>query len=82
MKNNRNKVLKAIGKFGGKVLSAPERAYRESKTRGYDKQYRTYKMVNDADKSGVRDKGEASDPLFRGRAAMKEAQRQALKRSI
>lgn len=63
------------------ILTA-KRKVAESKTRGFDKQYNTYKMVNDADKAGVKDKGNSSDELFKGRAAMKEAQRKALERKI
>lgn len=53
------------------VLSAPKRAYYDAKTRGSERQYKAYKMVNDS--KGVPDKGNESDPLFRARVMMREA---------
>lgn len=86
---NRNRALEAIKRVSSRVknkgvdvasdiLSAPKRKYYESKSRGADKKYQTYKMANDA--KGVADKGNESDPLFRARAEMRLAQRKALQK--
>ena len=58
------------------ILSAPKRAYYDSKSRASDAEYKTYKMVNDA--KGVKDKGNESDPLFRARNMMQSAKKKAL----
>lgn len=82
MKNTKDKAMKALTRSVGKALSAPKRAYYASKDRQAEKTYQAYKMVNEADKAGIKDKGNASDPLFRARASMRAAQRKALERKI
>ena len=81
MKNTLKKAKDAIARG----LSSPSRAmvgaYRESKMKASDNKYKAYKRVNDADKAGIKDRGNETDPLFRARTSMRaEQQRQALER--
>ena len=85
IKNTKMKAMSALKRVKDKVidttakaLSAPKRAYYDAGTRVADKQYKAYKMVNDA--RGVQDKGNESDPLFRARVGMKAEQMKALKK--
>ena len=84
MKNTKNKALEALHGFGKRVVDntgglVKQAKYKLSKS-GDEKTFKAYKMVNDADKAGVKDKGNESDPLFRARAMMKAAQRKALEK--
>lgn len=85
LKNTKEKAMAALRRTKDKVidktsdvLSAPKRAYYDSKSRGYDKKYKAYKRVNDLNASGI----EGSEEDKRVRASMKSEQRKALKRSI
>lgn len=81
-KNTKDKAMGALKRIKGVVrdvahpVYAAKRKIAESKTRAADNQYKTYKMVNDA--RGRKDKGNSSDPLFRARQAMKDAQKRSI----
>jgi len=84
MKNTKNKALEALHGFGKRVVDNTGGLVKQAKyemgKKGQQRTYEAYKMVNDADKAGVKDKGNESDPLFRARAMMKAAQRKALEK--
>lgn len=87
MKNTKQKALSAIKRVKDKVidktsdaLSLPKRSKHKAEDMASQRRYETFKAVNDM--KGVKDRGNASDPLFRGRNMMKDAQRKALKSSM
>jgi len=81
-KNTKDKAVSALKRIRENAKGLKQSYdYKRGKA-GQDRTYAAYKMVNDADKAGVKDKGNESDPLFRARTMMKEAQRKALERKI
>ncbi len=88
-KNTKDKAIGALKRIGANAKGLKQSYDYQKQKAGSEAKYQSYKMVNDADKAGVQDKGNESDPLFRARTMMKneisdqkEAQRKALKRKI
>ena len=81
LKNTKDKALKSLRSFKDRAVGNAKGLKQsfdyKRKKKGQEATYRMYKDVND--KRGLKDKGNESDPLFRGRVMMKEAQRKALK---
>ena len=89
MKNNKQQVMKSLVNKVKDIKNAvidktsdilSGRSGYEADRIASDRQYKMYKMVNDA--KGVADKGNESDPLFRARNMMRSAQQDALKNKV